>query len=236
MAKEYARELREVFRETPITQDVSPAVQARKALNRLKRRFDSLFSNRAPTIIERIFGDIDKSSQSSLTQSLKELSGGVTLKTPALPASLKTMMQAATMENVALIKSIPVDFHQQIEGAVMRSIQPGGNGLQDVDEALSKYGGITKRRAQFIARDQTSKVTAAMNSQRAQAVGVKKFVWVHSGGGAEPRRLHQQLSGQTFRFDDLPIIDERTGERGLPGQAINCRCTMRPLVDFGEDE
>jgi uncharacterized protein with gpF-like domain len=30
----------------------------------------------------------------------------------------------------------------------------------------------------------------------------------------------------------LPVIDPRTGERGIPGQAINCRCVMRPLVEF----
>lgn len=236
MAKAYARELREVFRETPITQDVSPAVQARKALNRLKRRFDSLFKSKEKSIVERMLGDTSKTSQERLADSLRELSGGITLPVPKMPAALSEMIQAATIENVALIRSIPANFHQQIEGAVMRSVQPGGNGLQDVNEALGHYEEITKRRAEFIARDQTSKVTAAMNSQRAQAVGVKKFVWIHSGGGAEPRRLHQQLSGKTFRFDELPIIDERTGERGLPGQAINCRCTMRPLVEFGGDE
>lgn len=235
MAKAYARELREALKDAPITQDVSPAVQARKALNNLKRRFERMFRDKEGPILERLFGDIDKASQSTLASSLRELSGGVTLKAPAMPAALKTAVQASTIENVSLIRSLPAQFHQQIEGAVMRSIQPGGKGLADVDEALSKYGDITRRRAQLIARDQTSKVTAAMNAERAQAVGVKKFVWVHSGGGAEPRELHKRLSGQTFRFDDLPVIDERTGERGLPGQAINCRCTMRPLVDFDED-
>ena len=31
------------------------------------------------------------------------------------------------------------------------------------------------------------------------------------------------MDGNICRYDDLPVIDERTGERrGIPGQAINC--------------
>ncbi|RIQ43658.1 phage head morphogenesis protein, partial [Bordetella avium] len=32
--------------------------------------------------------------------------------------------------------------------------------------------------------------------------------------------------------DNPPIIDKTTGERGLPGQLINCKCRMRPVIDF----
>jgi uncharacterized protein with gpF-like domain len=35
-----------------------------------------------------------------------------------------------------------------------------------------------------------------------------------------------------YSFDDLPVVDERTGETGIPGQAVNCRCTMSPVFDF----
>ena len=42
------------------------------------------------------------------------------------------------------------------------------------------------------------------------------------------------MSGKVYRLDDPPVIDARTGERGLPGQAIFCRCTMQPIVKFGD--
>ncbi|AZD84999.1 Plasmid-related protein [Pseudomonas chlororaphis subsp. aureofaciens] len=236
MLKAYRDELKKAMSDGPITLDATVATMARRALTELKARFTRLFSIHSKTMIENLFGQIDQASKNGLKSSLRELSGGITLKTPSMPAALVEMMQASTTANVSLIKSIPAEFHAKIEGVVLRSIQPGGNGLQDVFEALSKQEGITQRRAKFIAEDQTRKVTTAMNSARMQSTGIKQFEWIHSGGGAEPRKLHLDLDGQVFRFDDLPVIDERTGERGLPGQLPNCRCTMRPVLNFGEDE
>lgn len=233
MLKAYRAELRVALARGPITRDASPTTMAKRALAGLKARFQRLFAAQARPLTDNLFGQIDKASGSSLNASLRDLSGGVTLAVPKLPGALHEQLRAATASNVSLIKSIPAEFHGRIERAVLRSIQPGGNGLQDVLETLNHQEGITQRRARFIAEDQTRKVTTAMNSARMQATGIREFEWIHSGGGAEPRRLHVQLHGQVFRFDDLPVIDERTGERGLPGQLPNCRCTLRPVLNFG---
>jgi len=69
-----------------------------------------------------------------------------------------------------------------------------------------------------------------------EKVGVKKFKWLHSGGGQKPRKDHIEMNGNIYSFDDLPVIDKRTGERGIPGQAINCRCRMAPVIEFDNDE
>ena len=149
-----------------------------------------------------------------------------------MPAGLYDKMMASTKENVALIRSIQTDFHGRIEGAVMRSISSGNFGAKTLFDEITKSGQVTKNRAELIAVDQTRKVTTAMNSERMKSAGLRKFEWIHSGGGADPRELHVRYNGQIFDLDDPPIIDERTDERGLPGQLINCRCRMRPVVDF----
>jgi hypothetical protein len=74
----------------------------------------------------------------------------------------------------------------------------------------------------LIARDQVRKVTTAINVERAKSAGITKFRWRHSGGGSEPRQDHVDMDGMIFSYDDPPVIDERTGERGYPGQLINC--------------
>jgi uncharacterized protein with gpF-like domain len=69
-----------------------------------------------------------------------------------------------------------------------------------------------------------------------QKIGIKKFKWRHSGGGAHPRPLHRNvLNGNIYSFDDPPVIDEKTGQRGFPGQLINCRCVMISVIEFDED-
>lgn len=229
MIREYRRELLATWR--GVGMDASIASQARIALNKLRRRFQSMFNREAPGITENIIGRIDKHSKSSLEQSLKQLSGGVTLKVAELPGALADALKASTAENVALIRSIPQQFHLEIEGAVMRSIQPGGRGLQEVTEQISKYEGITKRRVRIIANDQTRKITSAMNAERAKSAGITKFKWLHSSGSAEPRKSHVAANGKVYDYSDPPAIGDN-GEPVLPGQAINCRCVAVPVLDW----
>lgn len=237
MYRDYARELKAVFRANDvITLDASISSQARIVLNRLRNKWARIFSREAPKIIDQIVNGIDKASSDTLKQSLKQLSGGITLKTDAMPAALQQAMKAAIAENVTLIKSIEAQYHTQIEGAVMRSLQPGGRGLADVTEALQKYEGITDRRRNVVAKDQVRKITASMDVERAKSAGIKKFRWLHSRGGSEPRKDHVAMSGNVYSYDDPPVIDRRTGERGFPGQSVNCRCVAIPVLEWGDDE
>lgn len=215
--------------------DANPASAARILTNGLTAKFEALFGRKAKQLADRMVAAADKNSKTALHMSLKEMSGGLSLKTDLLNKQLKTVVTATVAENVALIKSIPRDFLFQVQGDILRGITTG-QGLADIIPALEEYEGVTLRRARNIALDQSRKAYNNINKGRMQAVGVKKFEWVHSGGGQKPRELHIELDGQIFSFDDLPIIDEKTGERGIPGQAINCRCTMVPVIEFGGEE
>lgn len=237
MYKDYMRELKAVFRANDvITIDASISAQARIVLRKLRQKWGRIFTRESTKIVDQIVNGIDKAAGDTLKQSLKQLSGGITLKTDAMPAALKQSISAAIAENVALIKSIEQQYHAQIEGAVMRSLQPGGRGLADVTEALQKYEGITDRRTAIIAKDQTRKIQASISIERAKSAGIKKFKWLHSRGGSEPREDHVAMNGNVYSYDDPPVIDRRTGKRGFPGQAINCRCQMVLVIEWGDED
>ena len=212
--------------------DADMSSQARILMNEIYRRFQQLFNAKSKGLAEGMMKDSNKASAAAMKGSLKKLSAGLTIKTDVISGTMKTIMKAQIAENVALIRSIPSQYFTQVQGSVMRSITTG-NGLADLLPALQKYDGITQRRAKLIATDQTRKAFSNLNHERMVNSGIKKFEWVHSGGGMEPRRLHLELNGKIFSLDDLPVIDEDTGERGIPGQLINCRCVSRPIVDFG---
>ena len=149
-----------------------------------------------------------------------------------LTGELEEALNAAVAENVALIRSIPAQYFTQIQGAVMRSITTG-RGLHDLVPFIKNYKDVTLRRARLIAHDQSRKVYGNINRIRAEKLGIKKFQWLHSAGGHEPRPLHKNvLNGKVFNMNDPPIIDEKTGERGFPAQLISCRCRMIPIVSF----
>ena len=233
------RELDKLYRspEAPtVAMDASFSSMAARLVRELTRRFTALFVDRAGGLAKAWAEGISRQSAVGLGQSLKDVSGGVTLKTDVISGAIADVVKASIKQNVALIKSIPREYFLEIEGEVMRSIQTG-RGMADLQPFLEKRYGLTKRRAALIARDQTSKATAAINRARMQGLGVKKFKWLHSMGGKEPRPLHKNvLNGNVYSFDDPPVIDERTGERGLPGVLINCRCRMLPVIEFKADD
>lgn len=213
--------------------DASVVSQARILMNSLTQKFEQLFGRKADPMATRMMDNTDKSSKSSLHSSLKELSGGLSLKTDVMTGPMKEVFSASVQENVGLIKSIPAQYLTEVQGAVMRSITTG-QGLADLIPFLKSHEGMTIRRARNIALDQTRKAYNQLNKGRMAAVGIRKYEWLHTAGSQKPRQLHIQMSGNIYSLDDPPVIDDNTGERGIPGQAINCRCRMVPVIEFSD--
>lgn len=240
MRKEYQREIEKLLgnlgHQIPdVVQDASLVSQARILFSWLGQKYSRLFASRASAITERMINGASKANKRQLGDSLKKISGGLTIPVPDMTATLAEKLKASTVENVNLITNISEQYAERISGAVMRSIQSGGNGAADILEEVREIGGMSERRAQTIARDQTAKVTSALNVERSKAAGIKKWEWVHSGGGASPRKRHLELDGKVFSYDDPPPIIDENGTRGYPGFLPRCRCVQAPVLSFGDD-
>ena len=244
MTHEVNRELLALFKSDAASEhfgeDASIASQARIVANALMAKFQGMFDRQAKKLAEQMVNGVNNESGVNVTRSLKAIAPELNIDSRKITKPVQTVMTASVSENVDLIKSIPQQYLSGVKQAVMRSITTG-TGLQDLKPYLEKQGPITERRARNIANDQTRKAYNSLNKARMQQAGVKKFEWVHSAGGKDPRPLHMDhypagLNGGIFSFDDLPVIDERTGERGIPSQLPFCRCRMRPIVDFGDED
>lgn len=237
MTADVERQLKKLFNSETgnqyFAQDKSIAAQAKILTNALTEKYNDLFATNSKPIAETVANQVDASSSTSLHMSIQQLSGGLSLSTSALNGKLTEILEASVTSNVALIKSISQKYLAGVQDAVMRSITTG-NGLQDLIPYLANQKGITLRRARMISMDQTRKAYSGLNKGRMQSLGIEKYEWLHSGGSNHPRKLHQQMSGNIYSFDDPPIIDEKTQERGIPGQLPNCRCRMQPIIEFSK--
>lgn len=118
-----------------------------------------------------------------------------------------------------------VEMRKKVQDIVLAGYRP-----DMVQKMLESEYGIGTRKAKFLAQNETTIMLASYKKAKYQEMGFNKFIWRTIIDGKE-RELHKQLNETTWSFDNLPVIDERTGERGLPGQTFNCRCEMIPFRD-----
>jgi SPP1 gp7 family putative phage head morphogenesis protein len=250
MFLETRQKIRELFRsetsrdffsqQKEAAMDADISNDAKNVMNALLAKFEGLFALKAKPTAETMVDGAKQTSKTALHASLSELSGGLSLKTGVVPEGMEDVANAIVSENVSLIRSIPSQYFTQVTGLVMRSITTG-SGLASLIPEINRHAGVTERRVTNIALDQTRKAYNSINKQRMQDLGVKQFEWIHSGGGQHPRASHVAMSGKVFSFDDLPVINLEQVQagyespiKGIPGQAINCKCVMNPVIKFDD--
>lgn len=216
-----------------LAEDAAPGDPAKRTkqlfdeLNRLREHWEDYFEAFATKVAKQAITGWYDTNAASWGSKLGR--AGFDIKMQLTP-SQRLILQTKVPENVSLIRSIQQDYHKDIEGIVSRNFLAGRD-LAPMAEAIKKRGGVSTRRAALIARDQSNKATAQMNSARQRELGVEWARWVHSSAGKEPRPEHVRAGREGWFYRADKGIDFGDGfGYVLPGEAINCRCTGRSII------
>ena len=195
--------------------------------------FKTAFSKTANTVKAKVSGIASALAQTVVSkqgqQSDNQLSAMILSKTGIdfsglmSDSVLKEAVDEAVAANIALINSIPQQYLDRVEQAVMASLQAGTLNDTLADDLL-KIEGVTKNRAKLIARDQLGKINSRLSQIRQQSLGITHYFWSTSHD-ERVRARHRRWDGDLIAWDNPPID-------GHPGQAIQCRCTAIPDLDF----
>lgn len=202
-----------------MAQDASPAIDLEKTLRKLFRYWDRRFRAAAPKLAAYFSLAAHKRSDAVLRKILRDSGISVQFR---MTRGMQDILSATLAENVGLIRSIPEQYHTQVQGLVMRSVQTGRD-LHQLTRDLKQRYDITQARAELIARDQNNKATSAMNRARQAELGITEAVWLHSHGGKKPRKTHIANHGKRYStaegwYDPDPKVRKRI----WPGELINC--------------
>lgn len=162
-------------------------------------------------------------------KNLSEMSRVLGIAPEVLAPRLGEAMEAWRTANVGLIRSIGEQYLDQVQELVTTATTQGIR-AEALAEALVERLGVAQSRAELIARDQILKANAQLSYERMQRVGITSYVWSTSKD-SRVREGHRALEGQTFRFDDPPVVDPESGRRASPGEDFQCRCVARPALD-----
>ncbi len=122
------------------------------------------------------------------------------------------------------IVSIPASHYDRIEEIVTNGIRRGTRPETTLKQ-LAKLDGITKRRAEVIARDQIVTHNGRMTEIRHGKLGITHYFW-KTVGDQRVRKLHRLREGKRFAYDNPPNAVKIDGHPGIGG--IQCRCWPSP--------
>lgn len=122
----------------------------------------------------------------------------------------------------------------------------GGARTETISKYIQNRWGIAERKAEFLARNESSIAGSVIKATHYQDMGCTHFMWLKSTS-REKRPLHEEYAKKTgnqygiggtniFSFADPPIIEQLkagesyipkpNGQKGLPGMTYNCSCNL----------
>lgn len=110
------------------------------------------------------------------------------------------------------------DIKKKIEANVRVGARP--DKLRDI---VAAWETALRSRIATEAEHQAAVIVTKFRRELARKIGSHEYVWQDMGDN-KVRRCHRLLNGKTFNWDNPPVVDDRTGFRGHPGDAANCRC------------
>jgi len=199
---------------------------------------------------------LDEKIRAKFDSGLRRIVTGVDLTVVVSDPDIKSALDISLFNAVDLIKSTPRQYFGQVAKAVADNFfgvpQPEDRTL--VEQIMELNGGL-RSRATIIARDQTSKMTAALNQARQQSIGVDTYIWrtvkdnrvvgKPDGRYPEPSKAHENhyiMEGKHCRWGDATVWSEDQGKTWVkrpahapkthPGQDILCRCHSQAVIDI----
>jgi SPP1 gp7 family putative phage head morphogenesis protein len=199
--------------------DVRHDVRASEILGKIAREIaDKLNPSELGSFVKRYGAETSKFQREQLHRQLR---AGLGINVVAADPDLNAVLERFAAENVALIRSLPTRYLDDVETRVARAVRTGAR-AEDVAAELEARLGVAEDRARLIARDQIGKLNGELNKTRQEALGVDAFVW-RTSRDERVRPAHAAREGKSFMWTEPPAD-------GIPGEAVNCRCFAEPSL------
>lgn len=117
----------------------------------------------------------------------------------------------------------------QLREQVTTNTLAGGRSTNMLNLIQENYG-VSKNKARFLARQETSMLLSEMREQRYQDVGSETYRWRGVDDERE-RHDHKDLNNKIFSWKSPPVSNRKTGARNHPGKDYGCRCWAEGIIN-----
>lgn len=166
--------------------------------------------------------------QEQLVESVSSV-GGLETPSPIPPGMPETLKQQLVVDVNRKIRGFAVEATQQLRAKVQANLTAGGR-TDRLAQVIEAEFGVAKRRARFIADQETSLLVSKFREQRFTELGSTEYVW-DTSHDEKVRDDHAALDGKRFAWSSPPITNRATGARNNPGEDYGCRCVPRAVLN-----
>lgn len=153
---------------------------------------------------------------------------GAELRLHVAEADVGAVATQLMVEQVGLIKSIPIEAGLRAQQLALESITSTGARASEIAKELQRTTGVTESRARLIAVTETARANASFTQSRAVAVGAQGYYWRATMDEAT-RPSHRKMNGKKIYYSEIPTLDD--GTHGHAGTFPNCRCYQEPFFE-----
>lgn len=179
----------------------------------------------APYIANEVEGRTRKNYDKRIHSLLKRRGMIVNLQ---MSEQVREQAEIALQENIALIKSVGVEYLDKVRSAVWRSVKNGYD-MEGLIGQLKHIDGVTARRAENIAKDQVAKYNQAVEDARAEELGIVEAYWLHSSAVKEPRPEHVKANGQRYKISEGIQFSNGWFK---PSEDFGCKCRKKLIIEL----
>lgn len=174
--------------------------------------------------VDRVVIDAGREFLSSVT------TAGIGVPADFTPAMRKQLTEQLTSNLDLYVKDFTENMVRDLRQLVEENALTGmrSDKLARIIEA--KFG-VSKRKAEFLADQETGLLMAKYRQSRYQDIGVQEYIW-ETSKDKRVRDDHHALQGRRFSFNTPPVCDTATGRRCNPGEDYRCRCVPKAIVNL----
>lgn len=214
----------EMVKKTETIHDESPNERYKKMLALFNKKMRGKFPRKViEKLVRRALGTASSYSQKEVDRKLMNF--GLDFK--GVQQKYRSYMSTAVEENIMLVKNLLDEQAKRLKSSVLRGMREGIPSTRLAGD-LQRSLGISKRRANTIARTETHKVTQQIADYRAEEVGLTEGIW-RAMMDNRTSTQHASFNGRRFKLKK-GLWDPKTRSWNWPGRRPNCRCYTEYII------
>lgn len=215
-----AKHVTDIINGVPL-QDFSFAEVIQRALD----RYSEIIEPWAEATADRMLKEVSLRDSRAWEVHTRQMGYAIRREIQNAPTGL--ILRQLQDEQVALIKSIPLEAAQKVHERALAGISTGER-FEVIAKSLLEVGDITKSRANLIARTEVGRAASSLTQARAQFIGSEGYTW-RTSEDVDVRLSHQAMEGKYVPWNKPPKTDKGLAPYHA-GCGPNCRCYAEPVI------